>query len=198
MPTGYTSDLYDGKNISFSEFALQCAHAFLPAMRDASKNAQIPEEFCPSSYYVRQLQTKREELKAALGWTKDEADAFALEEFVEGRERARLYREKNERLRVRYEKMLDKVCTWKPPTEEHIGLRKFMIEQLMGSIKFDTGYTWPDPVRQSGEQYRTRRIESLKREIRHLEEDDRKERERAEQSTKWIRALRESLEATHA
>jgi len=28
MPSGYTSDLYEGKNISFTQFALQCARAF--------------------------------------------------------------------------------------------------------------------------------------------------------------------------
>ena len=43
MPTGYTSDLYEGKNISFTEFALQCSRAFGATIdqRDDGRDAPL-------------------------------------------------------------------------------------------------------------------------------------------------------------
>jgi len=50
MPTGYTLDLYDGKNITFKEFVMKCAGAFgaLISMKDESLDAPIPEHLEPS------------------------------------------------------------------------------------------------------------------------------------------------------
>lgn len=33
--------------------------------------------------------------------------------------------------------MLDQVQLWQPPTDDHMGLKEFMIQQIEESIKFD-------------------------------------------------------------
>ena len=57
MPTGYTSDIYDGKDISFREYALKCARNFgaYVEMRDSSLDTEMPTEFEPSTYYRDKL-----------------------------------------------------------------------------------------------------------------------------------------------
>ena len=57
MPTGYTLELYDGKDITFEEFVLKCARAFgaLINMRDEPRDAPIPERFEPSYYHLKEL-----------------------------------------------------------------------------------------------------------------------------------------------
>lgn len=50
MPTGYTADLHDGKDVTFDQFVKQCARGMgaLVTLRDAPWDAPLPERFEPS------------------------------------------------------------------------------------------------------------------------------------------------------
>lgn len=195
MPTGYTAPLYEGKDISFEEFALGCARAFgaLVMMRDDPTDAPIPDEFEPSNYYAQDLAAARERLAEVRAWTlKDARAALAKENaaIAAGNlERA----EKEAALLIRYEAMLAQAKAWEPPTPEHQGLKAFMVEQLESSIRFDTGpFTMPlrpnDPW-----AYRDEEIAAAEKRITRSEQEDTKERKRAAERTRWIRDLRDSL-----
>lgn len=58
MPTGYTSPLYEGKEISFEQFALRCARNFgaLVMMREEPLDTPIPEKFNPCEYCKREYE----------------------------------------------------------------------------------------------------------------------------------------------
>lgn len=73
MPTGYTADLYDGKDVSFEGFALNCARAFgaLVSLRD-EPDAEIPDEFKVDEYYVKKFEEAKEELEKAESMTDEE------------------------------------------------------------------------------------------------------------------------------
>lgn len=64
MPTGYTAPIYEGKQITFPEFAMQCARAFgaLIDMRDDPMDSPIPDAFVPDTYHARELVKAREQL----------------------------------------------------------------------------------------------------------------------------------------
>lgn len=111
MTTGYTVDMYEGKEVSFPEFATKCARAFgaLVSMREEPLDAPIPEEFKPSSYHVEQLEELRNELEAVKSW--DEAHAKVESEKAYRKELQ--YAENRATWRVglhqRYESMLKQV-----------------------------------------------------------------------------------------
>lgn len=195
MPTGYTSDIYDGKAVTFEEFALGCARAFgaLVTMRDDPRDAEIPQEFAPSLYHARAAGDARRRLDEVLAWDEADAQDAADTAHLEAVQHAAEVTKRNSELRERYEAMLVMVNAWEPPTEDHVEFKKFMADQLQSSIDGDT-YTVsvPDPV--TPEQYVIDQTERAKRDIAYHEAEQAKEYERAEQRTAWVKALRASLE----
>lgn len=57
MPSGYTSDIYHGKDVTFKEFALKCARNFgaLMHMRDESLDTPIRLKNLEDSYHKNEL-----------------------------------------------------------------------------------------------------------------------------------------------
>lgn len=202
MPTGYTSPLYEGEEISFEQFVLRCARAFgaLITLRDEPLDKEIPEDFPPreDSYYERELPKRRERLEWLHGLTSEQAEANAEGEF----ERALTYwketQEKYAAMRTRYLAMLKKVEAWQPPTEEHVPLKEFMVSQITDSIEHDCpgerNTLYGVPIRQNGQEWLESEIKETERMIEMAEEEIQKEKERAAGRSAWVRNLRESLQ----
>lgn len=195
MPTGYTADIHDGKDITFRDFALGCARAFgaLIEMRDEPPGAPLPEKFEPHTYH----QEKRDEAAARLidlaAMTDDECRTAAEREWLDAMADKRRRDADDRALAARYNAMLAEVLAWEPPTDEHVGMKTFMVEQLESSIRFDTGYERPDPVRLTPKQWRTAQRERAERDIAYHEEQHAKDVERARGRSQWLSALRDSL-----
>jgi len=126
MPTGYTLDLYDGKDITFEEFVLKCARAFgaLIDMRDEPMDAPIPERFEPSDYHLKELEIAKKRLKEIKKWNEERAEQEAERAYQEALKRREEFIKKNKLIRKRYEDMLSKVQKWKLPTSDHEDLKK--------------------------------------------------------------------------
>jgi len=88
--------------------------------------------------------------------------------------------------------MLSKVQEWKPPTPDHVDLKKFMIQQLEDSIEFDC-FIPEMPQRLSGEEYREQQIKKVLDDIDYHEREYAKEVNRVHERNKWLLLLRESL-----
>ena len=199
MPTGYT----DGIKIDtpFQDFALQCARAFgaLIERRDEPANAPIPDEFTPSNYHLEKLEQLIAEQDKARTMTLEQAVA-EIERYnadqVKGGEEVRA---KSAATRARYERMLNLVSNWQPPTAEHQGLQDFMVQQITDSIKWDchdsddfveryyAGFTGTPA--QWIAQCQEKAAKDIEYHKKHYAEDC----ERARSRTAWVKALRESL-----
>lgn len=198
MPTGYTSDLYEGKDIEFRQFVMKCARAFgaLIELRDNPLDAPIPEKFIPSTYHQEALETAKRELARIEAWDNSEADRQAQLSF----ERAQSEHEKamadKAARRQRYEAMLAQVKAWVPPTRDHQKLKVFMAQQIRESIKFDcdTGYLIV-PERMSATDYKEQELTSARRDITYHTEQYENDVRRARERTEWVKALRGSLQA---
>lgn len=197
MPTGYTSIVADNENFTFPEFAMRCARNFgaLIMMRDEPLNAPIPEKFEPSDYEKNEY----EKAKAAyenfiVNPPSDEDLEKQYNEYVahETELFAAASADKDIK-RGRYNAMLLEVLKWQPPTPEHEGLKKFMIDQLQDSIDFDCREY--QPVISDREEYiaRNRSGEYLKEELDFYEKRWHEEIERTNSRNKWLKELRESL-----
>ena len=194
MPTGYTLDLYNGKDIAFEEFVLKCARAFgaLIDMRDEPMDAPIPERFEPSDYHLKELEKAKRRLKEIRKWNEEKAEQEAERAYREALEEREEFIKKNKLIRKRYEDMLSKVREWKPPTPDHVDLKKFMIQQLEDSIEFDC-FIPEMPQRLSGEEYREQQIRKALSDIEYHEKEYAEEVNRVCEKNKWLLLLRESL-----
>lgn len=197
MPTGYTSIVADNENFTFPEFAMRCARNFgaLIMMRDEPLDAPIPEKFEPSDYYKNEY----EKAKAAyenfiVNPPSDEDLEKQYNEYV-AHETERFVAASADKdiKRRRYNAMLSEVLKWQPPTPEHEGLKKFMIDQLHDSIEFDCSEY--RPIISDREEYiaRNRSGEYLKEELDFYEKRWHEEIERTNSRNKWLKELRESL-----
>ena len=194
MPTGYTLDLYDGKDITFEEFVLKCARAFgaLIDMRDEPMDAPIPERFEPSDYHLTELIKAKKRLEEVKKWNEKIAEQEAERAYHEALKKREEFVKKNNLIRKRYEDMLSKVREWKPPTPDHVDLKKFMIQQLEDSIEFDC-FIPEMPRRLSGEEYKEQQIKKALDDIDYHEKEYAKEVNRVRERNKWLLLLRESL-----
>jgi len=194
MPTGYTLDLYDGKDITFEEFVLKCARAFgaLIDMRDEPMDAPIPDRFEPSDYHLKELEKAKRRLKEIRTWNEEKAEQEAERAYREALKEREEFIKKNKLIRKRYEDMLSKVQKWKPPTIEHASLKQFMIQQLLESIEFDC-FVPEMPQRLSGEEYREQQIKKALSDIEYHEREYAEEVNRVYERNKWLLSLRESL-----
>ena len=194
MPTGYTLDLYDGKDITFEEFVLKCARAFgaLIDMRDEPMDAPIPERFEPSDHHLKELEKAKRRLKEIRKWNEEKAEQEAERAYREALKERKEFIKKNKLIRKRYEDMLSKVQKWKPPTIEHVSLKQFMIQQLLESIEFDC-FVPEMPQRLSGEEYREQQIKKALSDIEYHEKEYAEEVNRVYEKNKWLLLLRESL-----
>lgn len=195
MPTGYTSDLYEGKRVAFSEFAMKCARAFGATieMRDESLDVPIPDAFTPSTYHAEAIVEAEAKLAEIEGWSDKRAEKEARKAFEERARSANQYNEGNMKRAQAYTGMLKRVNEWTPPTSDHEGLKRFMISQLAESLDFDCFYVDSVPKLLSGKQYRRQLIQRLRRDITYHKKEQKKERRRVEGRNKWVQELRQSL-----
>lgn len=199
MPTGYTADLNEGKQVTFQDFTLKCARAFgaLIEMRDEPFGAPIPDEFRPSNYHLDAIEVAKKRLAEVQKWSDGRAESEAKRSFDKTIRSSQKDGEKDRETGRSYIAMLKKVGKWVPPTKDHENLKSFMIDQLAGSIEFDCLHTPIMPQRLSGKQYRAQLLKDARRDIAYHKKEYEKEIERSREKTNWVRALRQSLKASN-
>lgn len=204
MPTGYTADLYDGKETNFKDFVLNCSRAFgaLAALRD-DPNQEIPEELKVSDHYYTQIESDKKMVQYWTNISDEDLEAKLLEEKRASLESNYSSSVSRQELKVRYDAMLEEVKAWTPPTDEHLNLKKFMIEQLESSIEADCHLYYDlediksqldkpivvDDLNQHRIEKLNNAVESLNYSLKSL---NKQERWIAEKN-KWILDLRNSL-----
>lgn len=196
MPTGYTAGVADGKITTFRQFALQCARAMgaLVMMRDEPFDAPIPDEMRPDTkYYDERIAEARAILERLPTLTAEECEAEAEKAHAEALAAHDRHQAERRETQARYEAMLEKVRAWTPPTSDHVGMREFMQEQLVESIRFDCGTSSPPPVKKSGREWRLEQIEAASRRLQYMTAERAKEIARTAERNAWLKALRESL-----
>lgn len=196
MPSGYTAAIYEGKDITFEEFALDCARAFGATImqRDDPKDAplRLPTE---APYYREKIEEARKRLRRLQGMTTDQAASKAAEDYETDKARFDETVAERDALEGRYHAMLAKVQAWVPPTPEHSGLKEFMVEQLRDSIRFDCSTTHlTPPKRLTAHEWLEKEIAQAQRDIGYYEREWAKEVERTNGRRGWIMALAESLD----
>lgn len=194
MPTGHTAAIYEGKDVSFPQFAMECARSFgaLIPMRDEPMDAPI-REFQPSiEYENKKLEGAYLRQVEALGWTEEEAERAALDSYHEAFKAWQDVEQKNLELSERYNAMMREVEKWIPPTPEHERLQSFMLEQLSESKRYDCG-SYPQPKALSGAEFRKLQLSKAQKDIAYYSKAIDDEIARTAERNEWVKALMESL-----
>ena len=200
MPTGYTAPIYEREeNFTFKKFAMRCARNFgaLIEMRGEPLDAEIDFDKCfqPSDYYKKALERVEKEYQEfldnpptaeELGKKYDEKVNNDFEKFLERKESRKALQEI-------YTAMLEQVKAWEPPTEEHNGLKEFMIRQLQESVYYDCVVY--SPYTDDREEYIKYHMspEPLLKEIAYYKERYEKEVELCNNRKQWVIKLMQSL-----
>lgn len=197
MPTGYTAAIVDG--IDFKTFAMNCARAFgaCVELRDEPAGGDlIPDRFAPSDYHAKRVEQAKRDQVALDAMTPAELEKCAVEAYAHAEGlRIDAINSKKKQLAL-YEAMLEKVAAWTPPTEEHVGMKKFMADQIKQSIDFDCdcSYYQTPTVLMTGSEWKEERSRKLARDLEYHAKEDAAEQARASSRTKWVQELRMSLE----
>lgn len=196
MPSAYTSEI--GKGISFKEFIFTCARAFgaLIDLRDEPLGSNLPDKIEPSSYHHNKLKELKLELIKYNKMTLKEAKILFDKEKEQKEVQLKNYIKEQKLLKKKYESMLKEVHKWIPPTSEHKGLKKFMIEQITGSIDFDCKiYSNIYKMESKNpKEWLHNKIQNILEDQVYHENNHKEEVERTNGRIKWIQALKKSVE----
>ncbi len=195
MPTGYTACV--GEGATFEEFVWGCARNFgaLIMMRDDAHDAEVPDEFQPSDYHSTNIERLNRELADIQGLTTEQC----LERCKALRDEAVLHNEKHasdhHELRAKYDAMIVKVLAWTPPSEDHVDMKRFMLQQLRESIKFDcSGDPYQEPLPPlDGEEWRTQKLAYIQKTIAYQSDALAKDTARTNERNRWVKQLRDSV-----
>ena len=192
MPSGYTSDIYNGKEVTFKDFALGCARAFGACVMQRDDPADEKPNIMPEeSYHTEELK----KLKKFKKPTKAQFNSYVKETIADCE---KSIKEKNE-LKKRYSDMIENAKNWQPPTKEHERLKAFMIEQLTDSRNFDCGgldyYEHEIKVvsAMTYKDYVTKKLIEHDRSIERHKEYEARDINNIKQRNKWIKDLYDSL-----
>lgn len=197
MPTGYTEGVAKGEITTLKEFALLCSRNFAPVysvMRDAPLSKSIPQVIEPDTFYLEKLEETNKKYQEFLTMSEEEKKALYESSIREKSERNKELLEIAVKNNEKYTDMLKKVEGWEPPTKSHIGLKQFMINQLTISLEDVKYYSKLD----SAEPYSYKEFlkdykDNLISDIKYYTDNWKEAVRRAEEGTKWLAALRESL-----
>lgn len=203
MPTGYTAGIIDGDIKTFEEYAKQCMRAFGATihMRDESMNSEY-EPRIPSSYYTDRIV----ELQKELDDLKNTSDEKLLEniksKYAEQKEYLAKKVLEKEKTRTLLYKFLNTAINYNPPTEEHVGIKRFMIEQLEMTISSDcdTEYELTELKELKSltnnidvAQTREELTSSINESLEYYQKEFNKELKRCTDSNLWVEHFLQSL-----
>lgn len=195
MPTGYTSDLAQGKPVTFQQFMAQCARGlgFIVSMRAAPWDAPLPEKIEPSDWHISKIDAAKQKIEMLATLSDKACENEADKAFDE--EVASWDRIINDKLaqRERYDAMIAQVTDWDAPPLLQC-LKDFMLQQLKTSVEHDCNISYyPAPKRMTGPEWKNETFKQAARDLSyHLEEHD-KEVARAAERDEMLQALRVEL-----
>lgn len=199
VPSGYTCGVQDGSVTEFRAFALLCARAFGATIMQRDDPMHEPPKLQEvDAYYVEAVERAREGVRRVTCQTEEEARAEKATADASELARYEDSVRKIEVEKIRYLAMLEQARAWKPPTEEHEGLKDFMVKQLTESMQFDCGYIPTRPVPHSFEVWRKEQAVAAHKSLKYAIESLEQQQALVAGRNAWITELYGSLGGAHA
>jgi len=195
MGTCFTEGIKD--NISFEDFAMDCTRAFIYAYRDLPGNCKLLEKIEPDiDYYVGKLKETEKNIEYYTNISDDDLQKEIDERYNRKKKTNTEYNIKQKENQIKFKNMLKKVKEWQPPTEKHINLKKFMIEQIEKSFEYLDDLN-EDLEKENRSidiiEYRKEKLDNLKDDLQDSKDEIQKELDYVESTNLWLKQLKESL-----
>ncbi len=194
MPTGYTAGILDGKITTFPQFAKQCMRNFgaVMHMRDDDFYAEYTPRI-PGDYHSKAIETYKIELQKAQLMTDEEIINTEKQRLSKDRiyHSSKISEIKEQREKLIF--FLNKAREFTPPTPEHEGIKRFMIDQLESTIDMDGNDKYHikslnqiNTIKINASKIREDIIESAKASLIYHTEQNNSEIIRCNDSNKWV------------
>lgn len=196
MPTGYTANMLEKKQ-TFTQFAMSCARAMGVCImqRDDGMGDKTDLNPIPSQYHKEALDEAIKKEADLTAMTEQQIEAYGAEQIKEDIKTHEEINKKDTDENAGLTKMRVKVQEWEAPSEDHDGLKDFMLNQLLVSLNDGA--------------YRKKKIEAIRletpqerheadliqagRDIAHHAKEWREENHRTRKHANWIQSLVNSL-----
>lgn len=189
------------KNQTFEQFVWTCARAFgaLVMMRDESLGTKIDIESLtkPSDHYVESIKEYSEKINLLENMTDAEKSIHGQQKIASQLEYARSQIGSDKEERSKIEDMIKQVIIWESPSDEHDGLKTFMLEQLTESIKYNLDEYYQEQIDRlttmNPIDYYNQELEGAKNSLAYYEKAYTEELERCRTRKDWLIKLIESV-----
>ena len=194
MPTGYTAKLMV-KGQDFREFVLTCARGMGACVmqRDDPMSDPLKKQE-PTDYHVKALAEARRVVAEIQSFTPEQRSTYG--EALRAGAISNAAENRNVELQeeFRLQEIARLVKAWTPPTNDHCGLKDFMLEQLRISSHGDwMAKRVAECEAMSAESYVIEKISKASRNIEYHKAEQVKELERVNARNQWIDQLYRSL-----
>lgn len=198
MPSSYTANIYDGKPETLESFLLKCARQFYAnvRMREDSLDSEIVEYTPNTKYYEENLERAKARLAELQAMSREEIEAIIEETHKNSLESYQIRVQEKLDMRARYEHMIHQVENWTPPTDEHVNLKEFALNQLKDSLDFDCGHMPTEPTKLTVDEYIDVFTERYNSDISYYTKSIEKEIENVTKANEWNNALKRSLQSS--
>jgi hypothetical protein len=196
MPTGYTEIIEREGSCTFEEYIWRCARAFgaFILQRDDSLEGKAPTTFECSPYHRDALDKAQRHLETVLSMPAEEADRRAVAAYEKHIERKRQGLAEYDELHAKYVAVRDRVVAWEPPSPEHEGLKRFMLEQIdVCDDGRPSPYCTEEPKRLTGTEWLEQEITRARRDVNYHAEYWEKEQRATAQRNRWVTQLAASV-----
>ena len=206
MPTGYTAGLLDGTINTFPDFAKLCMRNFGATihMRDENMDTEY-EPRTPSDYHSNALSEARRELENAESVSDEELIKARKKELLKSKKYHLAQIEENDANKIKLEGLIKDIEAWAPPTEEHNGIKQFMIQQIESTLDYDCSTDYHKKELQYIKQkldnvnanvIRADIVETANKDIAYHLKEYKEELKRCAGANQWVEDLMNSLPKT--
>lgn len=194
MPNAFTRDIYEGKSVTFRQFALTCVRAFSVLDHMAAEPIDAPIRLIENPSVLEQnvLKALRERTRL-VNLSVPDAQVLADNEYDQAQQIYTDLITKSEAVKERLLTMLDQVRTWVPPTENHDAHKHFMIRTLTNAIDYETNCRPSAPIRQDGKSWKLKELKWVLTQITSDTLAAEEEKSRLDRNNQWITDLLEAL-----
>lgn len=198
MPTGYTCYIEDGNITTAKDFIMLCTRAFgaLISMRDEPLSSPIPQQIKADTKYAdKMIQYYKDDLAKYESLSPSKIHEMNRAEY-ESREASRR-KSLDEKLNIKklYKQILSDVKAWVPPTDGHIELKNFAINQIEMCIptEHELSFYTKREAEIPDDEWIVEKIKMCRENITYYENYKKKEIEHAESCNNWLNAVRDSF-----
>lgn len=195
MPTEYTCIIEDKADTTFREYALRCARGMGHCiMQRDDPMADPPKPRAVTPYHTDELKKARGKLLEAEGASPESMRALWLSHCASTAADNAKSAEKHAKEQAAYARVRADVVAWVPPSPDHEGLKRFMLEQIDMCYRPAEEAYRVEPFA-SPDAYRKSLIEAASWSLQYHEEHAAIEAENVAKSGRWIAELYASLPA---